>query len=91
MFISIILSTWGPRANSDYYAKLEVSGGNGPFFWHTGCPLGPLPYSVNKNITIIGCLTNSTWNQAAMGFLREAFWDNCNPDPNLYTSMYKNR
>lgn len=92
MSIAVILSSWGPRANTNYYAKMEVIGGNCPFFWHNDCPLSSDTTRINSNMTVIGCLTNSTWDQAAEGYPREAFWDtNDNPDPNHFTSMNINR
>jgi hypothetical protein len=92
MSIAVILSSWGPRADTNYYAKMEVIGGNCPFFWHNDCPLSIDTTQINSNMTIIGCLTNSAWDQAAEGYPREAFWDTTDsPDPNCFTFMYHNR
>src|ERR1700760_4583203 len=66
MFTAIILSAWGPRSSSNYYGKMDVIGGNCPYFYHNDCPLGI--YHQSKGIGIVGCETNSTWNQAAMGY-----------------------
>ena len=92
MFVAFMLSTWGPRANSNYYGKMIVTGGNCPFFWRNDCPLSSSTHGNNRNMTIVGCLTNSTWNQAVMGYPREAFFDPATgPDPNRYTYMFDNR
>ena len=56
------------------------------------CPLNIDTDQINSNMTIIGCLTNSTWNESIMGYPREAFFDpDSGADPNVYTSMYNNR
>ena len=92
MAVATILSAWGSRANTNYYAKLEVTGGNCPFFWKNDCPLSSDTEQINSNMTILGCLTNSTWNEAAVGYPREAFFDpGTGADPNVFTSMYYNR
>jgi hypothetical protein len=95
MFTAIILSTWGPRSNINYYAKMEVTGGTCPYFWKNDCPFQD--YSMQDsgfevNVGIIGCATNSTWNQTLMGYPREAFFaPSLSPDPNVHSVMYQNR
>jgi len=92
MFVAFMLSTWGPRASTNYYGKMIVTGGNCPFFWGGNCPLNFATEQINKNMTVVGCLTNSTWNQEEMGYPREAFFDPATgPDPNQFTIMYQNR
>jgi len=92
MFLAVILISWGPRANINYYAKVDVSGGNCPFFWRNDCPLSESTSQINSNMTILGCLTNSTWNESTMGYPREAFFDPATgPDPNIFTAMHTNR
>jgi hypothetical protein len=89
MFAAIVLSAWGPRSSSNYYGKMDVVGGNCPYFYHNDCPLGD--YHLSKGLSIVGCETNSTWNQAAMGYPRAAFFDTGGADPNRFTFMYHNR
>jgi hypothetical protein len=88
MFAAIVLSAWGPRSTTNYYGKINVVGGNCPYFYHNDCPM--TGYHINKGMTILGCETNSTWNQALMGYPRAAFFDTGGADPNRFTFMYKN-
>lgn len=92
MGTATILSTWGPRANTNYYAKMVVTGGNCPFFWHEDCPLTNYTPHINSNMTVLGCQNNNTWDQAAEGYPRGAYWDATDsPDPNRFSEMYHNR